>query len=103
MSSLTKFILPKYRYVLAFILTLTVFSSMGAYYYYTYEIYAGLYLKEFVIIIFTVLVLVILTGGPIWFYHYRQKNIYRNLFDNEKELRKHHKEFKRIYTASAMA
>ena len=53
------------------------------------EIYAQLYFKEIVIISFTVLVIIILTGGLVWYFHYRQKNIYRELFIREKELREH--------------
>ena len=60
------------------------------------EIYAQLYFKEIVIISFTVLVIIILTGGLVWYFHYRQKNIYRELFIREKELREHHEEFRTI-------
>ena len=60
------------------------------------EIYAGLYYKEFVTISFTVLLILALSGGLFWFYHYRQRNIFRELFVKEKELRAHHEEFKTI-------
>jgi PAS domain S-box-containing protein len=60
------------------------------------EIYSELYFKEIVIIIFTLLLILVLSGGLIWFYHYRERNIYKNLFAGEKELREYHEEFKTI-------
>jgi PAS domain S-box-containing protein len=62
----------------------------------TGEIYAELYYKEIVIIIFTIVLIFVLLGGLWGFYHYRQGNIYRELFSREKELREYHEEFKTI-------
>ncbi|MHB8931404.1 MAG: PAS domain S-box protein [Melioribacteraceae bacterium] len=60
------------------------------------EIYAALYFREIVIISFTLLLIVTLSVGLIWYYHYRQRNIYRELFVKEKELREYHEEFRTI-------
>ena len=60
------------------------------------EIYTSLYFREKVIISFTVLLIIVLSVGLIWYYHYRQRNIYRELFDKEKELREYHEEFRAI-------
>ncbi len=60
------------------------------------EIYAGLYIKDILIFSFTIMVIIILSLGLMWYYHYRQKNIYKNLFDKEKELREYHEEFRTI-------
>jgi PAS domain S-box-containing protein len=60
------------------------------------EIYAKLYFKEFVTISFTFLLMLFLSGGLIWIYHYRQRNIYKELFIKGKELEEYHKEFKTI-------
>jgi nitrogen fixation negative regulator NifL len=60
------------------------------------EIYTGLYLKEIAAISFTVLLILVLGGGLVWFYHYRQRNIYRELFVKGKELHEYHEEFRTI-------
>ena len=60
------------------------------------EIYAELYSKEIAAVLFTVLLILCLSGGIVWFYYYRQRNIYKELFVKEKELRAHHEEFKTI-------
>ena len=60
------------------------------------EIYAGLYFREIVIISFTILLIIVLSVGLIWYYHYRQRNIYKELFVKEKELREYHEEFRTI-------
>ena len=60
------------------------------------EIYAALYFREIVIISFTLLLIVTISVGLIWYYHYRQRNIYRELFVKEKELREYHEEFRTI-------
>ncbi|MFA6597463.1 MAG: PAS domain S-box protein [Ignavibacteriaceae bacterium] len=60
------------------------------------EIYAALYFREKVIITFTILLILVLSVGLVWFYHYRQRNIYRELFVKEKELREYHQEFRTI-------
>ncbi|MFA6598219.1 MAG: PAS domain S-box protein [Ignavibacteriaceae bacterium] len=57
------------------------------------EIYSALYLREKVIISFTILLISVLSVGLIWYYHYRQRNIYRELLSKEKELREAHGEF----------
>jgi PAS domain S-box-containing protein len=62
----------------------------------TREIYAELYFKEVVIITFTIILILVFLGGLWGFYHYRQRNIYRELFTREKELRVYHEEFKTI-------
>ncbi len=60
------------------------------------EIYADLYFREKVIISFTILLVLALSAGFIWYYHYRQRNIYRELFVKEKELREYYQEFRTI-------
>lgn len=60
------------------------------------DIYAGLYFKEFIIIAITTLLILFVSVGLIWLYHYRQRNIYKELFVKEKELREYHQEFKSI-------
>ena len=60
------------------------------------EIYSGLYFRELIIISFTILLISVLSLGLFWYYHYRQRNIYRELFVKEKELREYHEEFKTI-------
>lgn len=60
------------------------------------EIYSGLYFKEIAIILFTTLLILSLSLGLIWIYHYRQRNIFRELFNKEKELREYHEEFRTI-------
>ena len=60
------------------------------------EIYAELYYKRRVIVIFAFLVIAVLSFALVWFYHHRQKNIYKELFIKEKELREAHEEFKII-------
>jgi PAS domain S-box-containing protein len=60
------------------------------------EIYAGLYSKELYIILFTALLIIIISTGLILIYQNRQRNIYRELFSREKDLREYHEEFKTI-------
>jgi PAS domain S-box-containing protein len=60
----------------------------------TNEIDAELYFKEFVIIAFTVISIFVLGGSLIWYYSNRQKNTYKKLFIQEKQLREQFEEFK---------
>lgn len=60
------------------------------------EIYAGLILKEGITLLFILALIMILSLGLIWIYHYRQRNLYRQLLVKEKELLEYHKEFKTI-------
>ncbi len=60
------------------------------------EIYSVLYFREVIIISFTILLITITILGLMWFYHYRQRNIYKELFVKEKELREYHQEFRTI-------
>ncbi len=62
----------------------------------TSEAYSRLHSKVGAIILFTVLMILLFATGIIWIYHYRQKNIYRELFIKEKELREYHEEFRTI-------
>ncbi|MCX6148914.1 MAG: PAS domain S-box protein [Ignavibacteriales bacterium] len=58
------------------------------------EIYSELTFRSILISVFT-LVLILLSGtGLAWIYYSRQRNIYRELFVKEKELREAHEEFK---------
>jgi PAS domain S-box-containing protein len=58
------------------------------------EIFRVLYYRTGFIIVLTVLL--IITAGAIvaWFYNYRQRNIYRKLFESEKELHQSQEEFR---------
>lgn len=60
------------------------------------EIFSGLYFREIAIIAFTILTIIIFSFGLLLFYHYRQKNAYKELFIKEKELREYHEEFRTI-------
>lgn len=58
------------------------------------EVFSELYRRSFYIGIITI-ILVLLVGTVItWFYHYRQRNIYRKLFENEIELHQSQEEFR---------
>ncbi len=61
-----------------------------------YEVYANLYFKEIIIASFAILLIVVLSTWLISYYHYRQRNVYRELLVKEKELYKHREEFKTI-------
>ncbi len=58
------------------------------------EIFENLHFKEKVIISFTILLIVALTLLLVGLYSYRQKNIYKQLYNKEKELRESHEEFR---------
>jgi len=58
------------------------------------EIYADLYFREIAIIISTLLLLSVLTVGLIWLMHFRQRNVYLQLYSKERELSESHEEFK---------
>ncbi|MCX6170334.1 MAG: PAS domain S-box protein [Ignavibacteriales bacterium] len=60
------------------------------------EVYKELYLRALAIIIFTVGLILLVSGGLILIYRTRQRNIYIDLFTKEKELRETHEEFKTI-------
>jgi signal transduction histidine kinase len=50
------------------------------------EIYAELYSKEIAAVLFTVLLILCLSGGIVWFYHYRQRNIYLQYSEQQDKL-----------------
>jgi len=60
------------------------------------NIYAELHNNLIIIIAFTILLIFILSTGLFLLYHYRQKNIFKELFIKEKELREYHEEFRTI-------
>ncbi len=60
------------------------------------EIYSELRYRSIVIGIFVVTLISIISIGLILFYRTNQKNIYKELFVKEKELREYHEEFKTI-------
>lgn len=51
------------------------------------EIFAGLYYRGSIIFILIVLLILSLTAGIAWIYHYRQRNIYRSLWQVQEEFR----------------
>lgn len=57
------------------------------------EIYAELNYRSIIIIAFVIVLICILSIGIFWIYHYRQRNIYYQLYHNEKELHEIQKEF----------
>ncbi len=60
------------------------------------EIFSSLYFKEAVITSFTLLLMILISVSLFWYYHFSQRNIYKKLFEKEKELREYHKEFRTI-------
>lgn len=57
------------------------------------EIYAELNYRSIIIIAFVFILICFLSIGLFWIYHYRQRNIYYQLYNNEKELHEIQKEF----------
>ena len=60
------------------------------------EMYQGLYFREGVVVVFTFLIITVLTFALIWYYHYRQRNIFKELYFKEQQLRQSQEEFKTI-------
>ena len=58
------------------------------------EIYGELYIREIIIIISTLILILLITVGLYWFYHYRQRNIFKNLYEVEKQFHAIEKEFR---------
>jgi signal transduction histidine kinase len=56
------------------------------------ELYSNLHVIEFALISFAVLFILLLTSGLIWFFYYNERNIYKALFETEKELGEYHAE-----------
>lgn len=50
------------------------------------EVFSVLYYKAFAIIAFVIMLILLGGAGIAWIYHYRQRNIYRGLYEKEKEL-----------------
>ena len=51
------------------------------------EIYSDLYEQAIFIFLFTVLLMLVCGIGVMWIYHYRQRNIYRTLWQTQEEFR----------------
>jgi len=60
------------------------------------EVYANLYFREKVIITFIAIIIIILLLGLILIFQHRRRNVYKELFVKEKELREYHEEYKTI-------
>lgn len=58
------------------------------------EIYAELHYRAFAVILFGTLIILIIGLSLAWAYHYRQRNIYQNLFITEKSFREKEAEYK---------
>jgi len=58
------------------------------------EIYAELHYRAFAVILFGSLIILIIGLSLAWAYHYRQRNIYQNLFITEKSFREKEAEYK---------
>lgn len=58
------------------------------------EIFAELYFRSMLIAIVTFVLILLLGTSVVWFYHYRQRNIYRKLLENEIELHQSQEEFR---------
>jgi PAS domain S-box-containing protein len=58
------------------------------------EIYSDLYYREFFIIIFTSLIMIMSGGIITWFYLYKQKNSYKKLYLKEKSLSETREEYR---------
>jgi PAS domain S-box-containing protein len=58
------------------------------------EIYSELHFKTVVLIVFIILIILLVGAALAWIYHYRQRNIYKELYKKEKELWESHEEFK---------
>jgi len=60
------------------------------------EIYSGLYTREAFIILVTLLMILLTGTGLAFVYSFRQRNIYKELFVKEKELKEYHEEFRTV-------
>lgn len=58
------------------------------------EIYSELYFKTIVLIVFIILIILLVGAALAWVYHYRQRNIFKELYKKEKELWESQEEFK---------
>ncbi len=57
------------------------------------ELYSELYFRSFIIFTFVFFLIILVSVGLFWIYHFRQRNIYYQLYHNEKELLEVQKEF----------
>ncbi len=57
------------------------------------ELYSELNFRSFLIFAFVFFLIILVSVGLFWLYHYRQRNIYYQLYHNEKELLEVQKEF----------
>jgi len=64
------------------------------------EIFSELYFEAVIIFLSTFLLIALTAVGLFWIFHYRQRNIYRELFGKEKELREAQEEFRTVLSAS---
>ena len=58
------------------------------------EIFSELRYRAVVIVLFILILFLLFGVATMWFYYFRQRNIYKKLFIKEKELREAHEEFK---------
>ena len=58
------------------------------------EIYSELFFRAIAISIIVFVLIISLIAGVFWLYHYRQKNIYKELLEKEKELSESREEFR---------
>ena len=66
------------------------------------EIYSELKFRGAIIILFLIVLIASLIIGTSWIYHLRQKDIYKELFNKEKELRQSQIEFSKIISDSEL-
>ena len=64
------------------------------------EIFSELYFEAVIIFLSTFLLIALTAVGLFWIFHYRQRNIYRELFGKEKELREAQYKFNTLLSAS---
>ena len=60
----------------------------------TDEIFSELYFRVRIVVLMDILLILSLSIGLMWIYHYRQRNIYRQLFKSEKTLSEANEEFR---------
>jgi PAS domain S-box-containing protein len=58
------------------------------------EIFAELYARAILIVIISIILILLVGASVAWFYHYRQRNIYRKLLASEVELHQSQEEFR---------
>ena len=64
------------------------------------EILRELYEREVFVAIFTIVLILFITTGLLWYYHYRQRNIYRDLLNLKKDLVDSEVKFKYLFDNS---